>query len=178
MAGIGRSTQLGVMVGTVIAMLAAASDVGSAGKPVSAPQGAATPEEVGRYLVVVGGCNDCHTQGWAESDGRLPDADWLTGTPVGFRGPWGTSYAANLRLMVQNYTEDAFVARLQAGAGLPPMPWMNVRQLKEEDQRAIYRFIRSLGPAGTAAPVALAPDVEPTTPYIPFVPVFPGGAGR
>lgn len=164
------------MVGVMMGTLAAASNIDSAPRPAAAADWAG--EEAGRYLVVLGGCNDCHTPGWAESDGRLPESEWLTGAPVGFKGPWGTSYAANLRLTVQSLTEDAFVARLKAGAGLPPMPWMNVRQLREEDQRAIYRFIRSLGAAGKPAPLAVAPGVEPTTPYIPFVPVFPGGANR
>src|SRR4051794_39593567 len=52
----------------------------------------------GKYLVQIGGCNDCHTAGYAQNGGQTPTTDWLTGLPVGFRGPWGTSYPANLRL--------------------------------------------------------------------------------
>ena len=159
--------------------LAAAANVGPMTRPDSAPYVAAgTPETAGRYMVIVGQCNDCHTPGWAESNGEAPEARWLTGVDVGFRGPWGTSYPANLRITAQGYTEDAFVARLQAGVGLPPMPWMNVRQWREEDMRAVYRFIRSLGPTGAPAPAAVPPGVEPDTPYILFEPVAPTHRGR
>jgi mono/diheme cytochrome c family protein len=43
--------------------------------------------ERGRYLVSISGCNDCHTGGYAETGGKTPEADWLTGVPVGFSGP-------------------------------------------------------------------------------------------
>jgi len=46
--------------------------------------------------------------------------------------------------------------------------------MSEADRRAVYRYIRSLpGEAGTAAPTALAPGVEPTTPYENMVTVMP-----
>ena len=54
----------------------------------------------GRYLVTIAGCNDCHTAGWMEHPGEIPSAQRLTGNPVGWHGPWGTSFAANLRLVV------------------------------------------------------------------------------
>jgi hypothetical protein len=38
----------------------------------------------------------------------------------------------------------------------------------------MYRYIRSLGPAGKPAPRAVPPGGTPTTPYINFVPVTPG----
>jgi mono/diheme cytochrome c family protein len=52
----------------------------------------------GRYLVGFGSCNDCHTSGWRESDGSVPVSQWMVGTKIGYRGPWGTSYPANVRL--------------------------------------------------------------------------------
>lgn len=171
----GTAVQVGTLVGGMMVTLAVAATTGeSASNGVTAPYVAATtPEEAGRYLVIVGGCNDCHTPGWMEANGDLPEGRWLTGAPVGFRGPWGTSYPANLRLTVQAMDEEAFVARVRAGQGLPPMPWMNVARMADSDLRAIYRFIRSLGPAGGFAPPAVAPGVEPSTPYIPFAPVAP-----
>ena len=60
--------------------------------------------ERGRYLVKIGGCNDCHTPGYAQSGGKVPEAQWLSGVPLGFNGPWGTSYASNLRLSAQSIT--------------------------------------------------------------------------
>lgn len=172
--------QAGLIGGMMVTLaMAASADVDGAGAGTATPSvSAASPEEAGRYLVVVGGCNDCHTPGWGESNGTLPQDEWLTGAPVGFQGPWGTSYPANLRLTVQAMDEDAFVARLKAGQGMPPMPWMNTAQMADADLRAIYRFIRSLGGAGERAPVAVAPGVQPTTPFISFMPVMPEGSPR
>ena len=56
----------------------------------------------GRYLVKIAGCNDCHTTGYAEAGGKIPEKQWLTGDQLGFRGPWGTTYPINLRLYMQN----------------------------------------------------------------------------
>src|SRR5512134_4026549 len=69
--------------------------------------------ERGRYLIVAGGCNDCHTPGYPESSGKTPQAEWLTGSVVGFQGPWGTSYPVNLRLAVQNQSEAQWLARVR-----------------------------------------------------------------
>lgn len=127
---------------------------------------AADPVAAGRYLVRVGMCNDCHTSGFALSGGKVPESDWLTGNPVGYRGPWGTTYAANLRLTVQGLDEDAFVTLLKTRKALPPMPWQNVNRMSERDVRAIYRYIRSLGPKGKPMPALVPPQQEPTTTYV------------
>ena len=132
--------------------------------------GAESPEEAGRYIVTIGGCHDCHTPGFLEVGWEVPESDYLTGVPVGWRGPWGTTYAPNLRLTVQNYTEDAFVEMLRTRNALPPMPWMNINLLSETDARAVYRYIRSLGPGGEATPTPLPPGQEPETPFIILAP--------
>jgi mono/diheme cytochrome c family protein len=138
---------------------------------------ASTDSAAGQYLTIVGGCNDCHTPGWAESNGKTPPAEQLVGSPVGYRGPWGTSYPANLRTVTQRATEDRWVQILttaDGGHGRPPMPWMNTAQMSDHDLRAMYRYIRSLGAAGSAVPRAVPPGTMPSTPYINFVPVQPG----
>jgi len=129
------------------------------------------PDDVarGRYLVTIGGCNDCHTPGYPEKNGEVPEDQWLIGSNVGFSGPWGTSYAANLRLLAQRLSVEEWIPYLRAPR-LPPMPWFNVAKLSDEDLRAMHRFIHSLGPAGTAAPTLVAPGEQVTTPYIEFVP--------
>jgi len=125
----------------------------------------------GRYLVVIAGCNDCHTAGWMDSGGKVVDSDWLLGTPVGFRGPWGTTYPSNLRLTAASIDEDAWVTMLKHRNARPPMPWFNTAQMTDADARNIYRFLRSLGPAGERAPLPVDPGVEPATPYILFEPL-------
>jgi len=125
--------------------------------------------ERGRYLVVASGCNDCHTPGYPEAAGKIPAEKWLTGNPVGFQGPWGTSYPVNLRLFVQTISEKDWLARVRQPMR-PPMPWFNLRDSNDADLVAIYRYIRALGPAGEPAPAAAAPGVKVSTPYIEFVP--------
>lgn len=129
-----------------------------------------SPLDAGRYLVVVGGCNDCHTDGYADSGGKIPETEWLTGSAMGWRGPWGTTYPSNLRLLVQSLSEEAWVDVLLYRNARPPMPWMSTNHLSREDASAMYRYIRSLGPKGELAPTAVAADVEPSTPYLLMVP--------
>ena len=125
--------------------------------------------ERGQYLVQIGGCNDCHTAGYAEKAGNVPLDEWLTGAPVGFKGAWGTSYAANLRLTLSALTEDQWLTFARAPRR-PPMPWFNLRDMSDDDLRAMYRFIRELGPKGQRAPAAAAPGVTVNTPVIVFEP--------
>jgi mono/diheme cytochrome c family protein len=131
---------------------------------------AAKPSQVdrGRYLVHISGCNDCHTPGYMEA-GQAPESQWLVGTPVGFQGPWGTTYASNLRLVVDRLTEEQWLVHARAQR-LPPMPWFNLRAMTDADLKAIYAFVRSLGDPGKPAPAYVAPGGKVTTPYIVFVP--------
>ena len=48
---------------------------------------AGDPVARGRYLVTIGGCNDCHTDGYLQNGGNVPEGDWLKGTAVGYQGP-------------------------------------------------------------------------------------------
>ncbi|MGI9037805.1 MAG: c-type cytochrome [Gemmatimonadota bacterium] len=133
---------------------------------------ASNPVEAGRYLVKIAGCNDCHTPGVLE--GNLPDeSEWLVGSPLGWRGPWGTTYAKNLRLSAAGMTEDAWVDMAHNRNALPPMPWVNLHALSDQDARAMYAYIRSLGSAGERMPDPLPPGVEPKTPFLSMEPVMP-----
>jgi len=122
----------------------------------------------GRYLSKVAGCNDCHTPGYLISEGKVPEQLWLTGDSFGWRGPWGTTYASNLRLFVTAMTEEQWVNLARVLKARPPMPWFNLNVMQEEDLKAIYQFIRYLGPSGQAAPLYVPPDQEPTTPFALF----------
>jgi mono/diheme cytochrome c family protein len=141
-------------------------------KPTSAPTAAhASSVERGKYLVQIGGCNDCHTAGYAQNGGMTPMNDWLTGLPVGFRGPWGTSYPANLRLTIPSMTEDQWLQFARAPR-LPPMPWFNLKAMNDDDLRSIYRFIQNLGPKGARVPAAAGPGQPVATPFIVFEPTI------
>lgn len=169
----------------VAAGLLAAMQAGCSGPAAATPGAAIATEadshvaavsdlEAGRYLVKIGGCNDCHTPGFALTNGASPtEPDWLTGDSVGFSGPWGVSYPANLRLSFQNMDEEQFIELARAGQGRPPMPWPSLKAMSDKDLKAIYAYIRSLGPKGEPAPAALSPGVTPDRPHIPFVPQMP-----
>jgi mono/diheme cytochrome c family protein len=156
---------------TLAAIAAASVTVSMAGArgpavAVSIPDGSIAR---GRYLVTITGCHDCHTEGHAQNGGHAPASSWLTGSAVGFQGPWGVSYPANLRLTVQSLTEAQWLIFARAEKR-PPMPWFNLRDMSDQDLLDIYRYIRSLGPAGTPAPAAVAPGGKASTPYIVFEP--------
>lgn len=127
----------------------------------------------GEYIVRIGGCNDCHTPGFAEVGGDLPKAQWLMGSPVGWRGPWGTTYPANLRLKLKDMDEVAWIAYSSTLHTRPPMPDFQVRTLNDRDRVAIYRFIKSLGPGGSPAPAYLPPGQQPPMPYVDLMPPQP-----
>ena len=93
-------------------------------QPAATPQAAAPAPTVdlvarGEYLVKTTGCNDCHTPGYAEQQGNVDKAQWLTGSPLGYNGPWGTTYAANLRLTLAGHGRSA-MAGIQREPAHPP----------------------------------------------------------
>ena len=139
----------------------------SAGMNQALAQTAQTLER-GKYLVRIGGCNDCHTPGYLLSEGKAPEELWLTGDAFGWRGPWGTTYAPNLRMLMQGLTEDQWVALAKSLKARPPMPWFNLNIMTDEDLRAIYQYTRHLGPGGKPAPAYVPPDKEPNPPYALF----------
>ena len=125
--------------------------------------------KAGEYLTIVGSCNDCHTQGWTERKGNVPPADRFAGLDVGFRGTWGTVYGKNLRTITQRQSEDHWVQVLKTaddGDGKPPMPWWNTALMNERDLRAMYRYIKSLGPNPNGVPRSLKPGLEPKGPWV------------
>ena len=112
----------------------------------TAPKAAsqATRAERGKYLVTIGGCNDCHTplkmgpkgpepdmarmlsghpESFEISAGTTPESEkWMVtmaATGTAFSGPWGVSFAANLT-PDQNtglgiWTEDMFIGAIRTG---------------------------------------------------------------
>ena len=104
---------------------------------------AADPVARGKYLVTVGGCNDCHTPWKMGEKGPEPDmARLLSGHPqdvalppppasegpwiwhgagvmTAFAGPWGVSYGMNLtpdeETGIGIWTEEIFVKAMRTG---------------------------------------------------------------
>jgi mono/diheme cytochrome c family protein len=152
----------GFMLGAAVAGQADAAQQSETGK------GDSKQIQRGRYLAKIAGCNDCHTAGYAMSGGNVPESLWLTGDKLGWRGPWGTTYAVNLRLYMRDMTEGEWVKRAKTMKTRPPMPWFALHDMTGQDLRALYHFVKSLGPVGEPAPAYVVPDKTPQGPYIQF----------
>jgi mono/diheme cytochrome c family protein len=124
--------------------------------------------ERGKYLVKVAGCNDCHTPGYALSGGKVPEAQWLIGDKLGWRGPWGTTYAVNLRLYMRDMPEEKWLKTARTLQTRPPMPWFALNEMTDQDLKAIYHFVRTLPATGEMAPTFVPPGKEPQGPVVQF----------
>ncbi len=148
----------------VLCVLAASTGVASAG-------GVGKKDPLlkrGHYLAVIAGCNDCHTAGYLLSEGKVPENEWLTGDRLGWNGPWGTTYAPNLRLFMVNMTEKQWCGLARTVKLRPPMPWYSLNMMTDRDLKAIYRLVRHLDPVGEPAPAYLPPGKTPEGPYVSF----------
>ena len=84
-------------------------------------------------------------------------------------GPWGVSFAANLTpdpTGIGTWTEEQFKKALTQGKFkgldgtrmlLPPMPWFNFTNLKDEDTKAMFAYLKSLKPVKNVVPAPIAP---------------------
>ena len=159
---------------TMLAPAARAADSASTPQKKAAKSDSMTKLERGKYLVKIAGCNDCHTAGYLPNLGKVEENQWLMGDTMGWRGPWGTTYSPNLRLYFDKITEDQWVKIARTLETRPPMPWFVLREMTEQDLRAIHAYVKSLGPAGGPAPAYLPPDKEPKPPFAQFPSPPPG----
>ena len=81
-------------------------------------------------------------------------------------GPWGQTFAANITsdaTGIGNWSEAQFRKALTEGKFkgldnarplLPPMPWQNYRNIKDEDLKAIFAYLKSTKPVSNVVPDA------------------------
>jgi len=124
--------------------------------------------ERGRYVVKIGGCNDCHTPAYAMTDGQVPEKDWLIGDQLGWRGAWGTTYPPNLRRALAKLSESQWLELAHKANFRPPMPSVSLRNMSDGDLRAVYRYVRSLEPVDREVPAYVPPGREPIGPVVLF----------
>jgi len=141
----GRQVARLAAVAGVVALVAgtvglAAQAGASKAKPAASPSGAVAR---GKYLVMIGGCHDCHTPVKPGPNGLEPDMSrmlmghpgdqplppppspagpWIgaVGAPgTAFAGPWGVSYTRNLTPDKETglgaWTEQQFIETLRNG---------------------------------------------------------------
>lgn len=143
---------------TALGIFHAASAVSNDSQPADVAKG--------KYLVQLGGCNDCHTAGYAPSGGQIPVQSWLLGDSIGYRGPWGTTYPTNLRQFIQSFSEAQWITYAKTMKARPPMPWWSLNTMTTDDLAAVYRFIKSLGPSTATVPSYVPPGQQTNAPYI------------
>ena len=88
-------------------------------------------------LVKALGCNDYYATGYLESKANVPEDQWLTGESFGCCGPLGTTYGANLRLLIDSLTEEEWVEMSRSLASRPPMPDVILNAMINKDLQAI-----------------------------------------
>jgi len=84
-------------------------------------------------------------------------------------GPWGVSFAGNLTpddTGIGNWTEAQFKKALKEGKNkgldngrmlLPPMPWTNFVNIKDEDLHAIFTYLKSIPAVKNICPPPVSP---------------------
>jgi hypothetical protein len=87
-------------------------------------------------------------------------------------GPWGVSFSANLTpdkaTGLGSWTEEMFMKAIRTGKHqgegrpiLPPMPWQDLRQMTDEDLKAVFAFLQSIPPIVNAVPDPIPPEKLP-----------------
>ena len=135
--------------------------------------------EHGRRLALSSGCVDCHTPG---SLYGTPDTTrMLSGSELGWQGPWGVSYARNLTpdstTGIGTWTEDQIVAAFTTGhrpdgtALLPPMPWPGFGAgFTPDDAHALAAYLKSIPAVSHQVPAAIPPGKPATGAMVTFPP--------
>jgi hypothetical protein len=100
-----------------------------------------------------------HPVGGLESQAKLDpktDLAFISADFTTFKLPFGTVYTANLtpdkETGLGNWTEEMFVNAIRKGLHmgaegrpiLPPMPWRDLRNLTDDDLKAVFAFLRTI----------------------------------
>ena len=142
--------------------------------------------ERGKYLVGITGCHDCHSPKIPGGMKPVPDlilsgrpqsSKVPTGAPgevhasedfTAFTGGWGSTVASNLTPdpatgLGMRYTEAKFIQAMRTGkkpegvAIMPPMPVDVYVNMKDEDLKAIYAYLKTIKPIRNAVRAGLTP---------------------
>jgi mono/diheme cytochrome c family protein len=126
----------------------------------------------GKYLVTLGGCNDCHTPGYFLG---TPDMSrFLAGSDVGFEIPGegvfvGPNITPDEKTGIGSWTPEQIVKAIQGGERpdgrvlAPIMPWHAFATFTADDAMAITAFLQSLNPVSNRVPGPFKPGEEVST---------------
>jgi mono/diheme cytochrome c family protein len=149
--------------------------------------------ERGRYLVGITGCHDCHSPKLPGGMKPVPELI-LSGRPqttkvpsgapgevhasedfTAFTGGWGSTVASNLTPdpatgLGMRYNEAKFIAAMRTGkkpegiAIMPPMPVDVYVNMKDDDLKAIFAYLKTIKPIRNAVRAGLAPPAASAAP--------------
>ncbi len=140
---------------------------------------AESPVERGKYLVSLGGCNDCHTPGVFL--GKPDFSRALGGSEVGFEIPGlGVFHGPNLtpdkETGLGDWTNEQIATAIRKGERpdgrelAPIMPWRAFAILTDQDVSAIVAYLKSLPPVKNKVPGPFGPNEAPTSFVMKVVP--------
>jgi mono/diheme cytochrome c family protein len=103
---------------------------------------------------------------------KLPAGPWMmtiAATMTAWSGPWGVSFTANLTPDVETglgkWTAKTFVDSIRSGRLmgrgreiLPPMPYQALRNLTDEDLKAIFAYLQTIPRLSNRVPDPVAPQ--------------------
>jgi len=170
----GTAAVLSLLVLTSVAAMVSCS--GSKPGPV-----ALTAEQKiarGKQISYSSGCVDCHTPGTFY--GATDTTRMLSGSELGWEGPWGVTYPRNLtpdmETGIGSWTEEDIITAVRTGHRpdqsplLPPMPWPAYSQMSDDDVHALAAFLKSLPPIQHMAPDRIPPGTKFDGPRLVFPP--------
>jgi mono/diheme cytochrome c family protein len=117
---------------------------------------------------------------WTPADLKERHAAALTNPMLtAWAGPWGVSFALNLTPDVATgigeWSEETFIQAMRTGKHqgqpngrdiLPPMPWFNLKEMTDDDLKALWAYLRSIPPIKNQVPLPEPPSA-PATPSNP-----------
>jgi len=125
----------------------------------------------GKYLVQLGGCNDCHTPGYFR--GKPDFKRYLGGSDVGFEVPGvgvvaGPNLTSDPETGLGRWTTGQITKALRTGVRpdgrvlSPVMPWPAFANLTPADVDAVVAFLKSLPPVKHEVPGPFSANQEPS----------------
>ena len=160
-------------VGVTIVTLAAGAVSLSCMKPAPTTMAAEEdPVAHGARIVYTSGCVDCHTPGTFYGS---PDTTrMLSGSELGWVGPWGVTYPRNLTpdstTGIGTWTEAQIVTAVREGRRpdgspiLPPMPWPVYSRMTDKEAYALAAYLKTIPPIVHEMPKAQPPGETPKRP--------------
>jgi mono/diheme cytochrome c family protein len=162
---------LAVNIGAQLAMTAAPADAQAEAKAQQIARG--------KYLVGLGGCNDCHTPGYFF--GKPDMARYLAGSEVGFEMPGlGVFHGPNLtpdkETGLGSWTDQQIADALQKGIRpdgrvlAPIMPWRALADLTPADTQSVIAYLRSIPAVKNKVPGPFGPGEKQASFVMKIVP--------